>query len=169
MTAEALLKITQPALTPTEYQQLVLWGMFFSFAPDLDTFLAFLKVKAFWYRPGTDSSVHRKFYSHVPLFWMIAGLLVFFLAGSAYWQNVGLLLWLCSWSHFILDSIEFGVMWFWPISKNLWALKGRGVKMQISSGSFWGYWVSFLKIYRHRITFYLEVLIIILALIIHFK
>ncbi len=168
LTTQALLKIVKPEVSAFEAQQLLWWGIFWSFAPDLDTFWAFFKAKSFYYNKK-DNSVHRQFYTHIPILWLVTGLLIFFLSSSIYWKTFGLTLWLGSWSHFLLDSLEYGVMWLWPINKELWALKNRGIKVQINSSSFLSYWTTFLKFYITRLTFYFEILIIFLALILNLK
>ncbi|MBI5530332.1 MAG: metal-dependent hydrolase [Candidatus Doudnabacteria bacterium] len=168
LTAQALLKIVKPELPQAEINQLLWWGFFWGFAPDLDNFAAFLKVKSFYYNKK-DNSIHRQFYTHIPVLWLLAGLAVYFLAANAYWQMFGLLIWLGSWSHFLLDSIEYGVMWLWPFNKELWAFKNRGVKKQIDGESFFRYWTSFLKLYVTRLTFYIEIIILVCALVVFFK
>ena len=168
LTAKALLKIIAPNLPSDQMQDLVWWGVFWSFAPDLDNFVAFLKVKSFYYNKK-DNSIHRQFYSHIPLLWLIIGLGIYFFSTETYWKIFGLMLWVGSWTHFVLDSIEYGVMWLWPVNKELWALKDRGVKKQIDGDSFKTYWLTYLKYYLSRLTFYCEVVIIICALISIFK
>jgi len=160
LTSLAVVKLLKPDLSPVELQHMLYWGMFFGFSPDFDNFIAFAKVKAWWYKKDVDNGIHRKFYSHVPILWLVAGLAVYFASESVYWKQVGLLLWLGSWSHFILDSLEYGVMWLWPFNKELWALKDRGVSRGIPANSFIGYWISFLKYYITRWTFYCELLIL---------
>lgn len=149
-----------------EANHLVLWGMFFSFAPDLDTFYSFAKEKAFTVR-NPEAHNHRKYWSHAPLLWLLAGLVIYLLGTSEYVKCFGLLVWACSWSHFLLDSIEYGIMWFWPFSKKIFAFR-KVELMKISEPDFLSYWLKFLKIYRKYITFYLEILVIISA-IIYFK
>jgi membrane-bound metal-dependent hydrolase YbcI (DUF457 family) len=161
LTAYALIKITKPDLDPSQINQLLLWGMWWGFAPDLDNFVAFLKIKSWWYKPGNDGSIHRKFYSHIPLLWIIPGLAIYFIAQDPYIKLVGLLVWLGSWSHFLLDSIEFGVMWLWPWNKEVWALKDRGVTWKFEGNGFVNYWANFLKAYSTKWTCYAEIIILI--------
>lgn len=163
LTAKALLHFLHPALSTAEQTQLVWWGIFFSFAPDLDMFLSFAREKSFEVRDPKKNN-HRKFISHAPLLWMLAGLAVYFFSSSEYFRMFGLLLWLCSWSHFILDSVEYGIMWLWPFNTEKWALKDRGVDKQISGEGFFGYWINFLKFYTTRWTFYFEILLLISVL-----
>ncbi len=170
LTAEVLLKIAKPDLPTGQIQQLLWWGVFFGFAPDLDVFYFFLKHKTLLVSPsnvGEDN--HRKFWSHAPFYWLVAGLLIFLLSGSLYWKYVGLLLWLGSWSHFLLDSIEYGIPWLSPFSQKLFALKNQGIKLVISESNFFRHSLGFLKLYSKRLSFYLEVLIILSAIFVFLK
>ena len=167
LTAEVLLHVVHPQLSSIQQNQLLWWGMFFGFAPDLDTFIAFAKEKAFIITNPKNS--HRKIFTHAPLLWMLAGLALMLFAGSLYWKWVGLLLWAGSWSHFFLDTIQYGIMWLWPFSSRIYAFTDKELNFNIKEHGFFGYWLKFLKSYSKQISFYLEVLIILTALIIYFK
>lgn len=169
VTAEALLKATHANFTPVQTLQLLWWGAFFGFAPDLDSFVAFAIVKGWWYKPGTDSTIHRSLYSHIPIFWLVAGIIAFLAAPDVYWKYVAALLVLGSWSHFLLDSIDYGIMWLWPFNKEHWALRNRGIKKQIQAQGFFSYWFTLVKFYCRSWTFYCEIVIIVIALIIFVK
>lgn len=167
LTAEALLKITHPDLPTAQTSQLLWWGMFFGFAPDLDSFISFAKERAFFVTNKKNS--HRKMLTHAPLLWLAAGLAVVLFAPSLYWKFAGLLLWLGSWSHFFLDTIQYGIMWLWPFNSRLYAFTDTERDYQINRRDFFGYWLTFLKSYAKQISFYLEILIIVIALIISTK
>jgi membrane-bound metal-dependent hydrolase YbcI (DUF457 family) len=168
LTAHALLKITQPDLDQHQINQLFIWGTFFGFAPDLDTFAAFAKEKAFVFKDKKGAN-HRKFWSHAPALWLIAGLLIYFTSVDSYWKYVGLLLWLGSWSHFLLDTIQYGIMWLWPFSKNIFAIKDKEMSLNIQESRFFPYWWKFVREYSRLISFKLEVLIILIAIIVILK
>src|SRR5579863_61702 len=123
LTTKVLLDIAHPALSQNQQNQLLWWGMLFGFSPDLDTFLAFAKEKAFVITNPNNS--HRKLFTHAPLSWLLAGLTVMLFARNLYWQWVGLLLWTCSWSHFLLDTIQYGIMWLWPFSSKIYAFTDK--------------------------------------------
>jgi membrane-bound metal-dependent hydrolase YbcI (DUF457 family) len=167
LTATAVLKILKPDLPAPQTNQLLWWGAFFSFAPDLDTFVSFANERAWFVKDPKNN--HRKYLSHVPLLWLLTGLLIYFSASSAYIRILGLMLWLCSWSHFLLDSIEYGIMWLWPFNKSVFAIRNKGNDTRIESTGFTSYWLEFLKAYAATWTFYFEVLIILAALIISTK
>jgi len=160
LTARALLHFSRAGLSAAQQTQLLWWGTFFSFAPDLDSFVSFAREKSFTVR-NPQKNNHRRFISHVPLLWMLAGLIIYFVGQSPYFKTFGLLLWLCSWSHFLLDSVEYGIMWLWPFNKEIWALKGRGADWKIQGKNFFEYWINFLKFYLTRWTFYAELIILI--------
>jgi membrane-bound metal-dependent hydrolase YbcI (DUF457 family) len=167
LTATAVLKIIKPDLSQEQISQLLGWGMFFSFAPDLDTFVSFIKEHT-WFVKNPQNN-HRKFISHAPLLWLAGGLLVYFFSADVYWKIAGLLLWLCSWSHFLLDSVEYGIMWLWPFNKDVFAIRNRERDFSIQSLNFFGYWWTYLKLYAGTLTFYIEISIIIVAIILFFS
>jgi hypothetical protein len=168
LTGLALLKITRPALGPAQTNSLLVWAAFFGFAPDLDAFYFFFKNRTFLVGKEIGANKNHRFYwSHAPVLWLLAGLAVYFLANNTYIKFVGLLLWLGSWSHFLLDSVEYGIMWLWPFSTKIYALKNLDI-IPIPESGFINHTWKFLKIYSARISFYLEILIIILALTIYF-
>lgn len=169
LTARALLSLAHPSLSALDQEHLVWWGMFFGFAPDLDMFFVFKKMGRFIY---SDDISHRKFYSHAPALWFIGGLAVF-LFGLAqhnlFIEYLGVIVWLGSWSHFALDSIQHGIMWLWPWGKEPIALFDRGIKSDIPLQAFLSYWVKSVKFYMTRLamSFVFELAIIILALFVY--
>lgn len=169
LTAYTLLKITKPDLDPVQMNALLAWGAFFGFAPDLDVFYFFLKNKTVLVanQDAFDHS-HRKFFSHGPVYWLVAGLLLYFFSSSQYVAYVGLLWWLGSWSHFVLDTVEYGIPWLHPFSTRLFALKNREYKVVVPERGFVAHTIHFLKLYATRLSFYLEIIIIALALTIYF-
>lgn len=161
--SDYLLTHLHPALSPGQIHKLVFWGTFFGFAPDLDSFYAFYQAKGFTI---TGSKInHRKFISHRPLLWLAAGLLIYFFAWTTFVKYIGLLLWLCSWSHFVLDSFWVGVEWLWPFNSKFYALKEPGVIHENNTKGFFNYWIAFLKLYstKGRLTFYVEIILLILV------
>ncbi len=168
---KGLLVLTKPALSAIEQQRLLWWGMFFGFAPDLDTFAVFIKVKRFI---GSDDISHRKFWSHAPILWLIGGLAIFFFGlarHNLFIEYFGLVAWLGSWSHFALDTVQHGVIWFWPWRKEPLALFDQGVKSHIPPQDFWPYWFQSVKFYATRFTlsFCIELVAVIAALFVYFR
>jgi membrane-bound metal-dependent hydrolase YbcI (DUF457 family) len=145
LTAVVAVKIFKPELVLTEIYQLYAWGMLFGFIPDLDEFWFFFKTKGFLVSPKSDQH-HRKFFTHTPVTWLVLGGLVYWLAPNEYWKLVGVILVLGTWSHFFLDSIEYGIMWLWPFKNELYAFKNKGSKLAIEEKNFFKHSILFLKI-----------------------
>lgn len=155
------------SLTTSEKNKLLWWGMFLSFAPDLDTFYSFYKSSAL--TVNNTVANHRVYLTHTPSLWLVAGLLIFFFAKKPYYKFLGLMVWLASWSHFVLDSIEYGVRWLWPFNSHLYSIIPGSHNIIVRPSGFLNYWINFLKSYSHTVTFYLEILIILFALIFAYR
>lgn len=168
LTAHALIKILKPDFDANQINQLLALGAFWGFAPDLDVFYSFARQGNLLVS-HKDTPVHHKFFSHAPMAWLVPGLLIYFLGASDYAKMFGLVFWLGTWSHFVLDSVEYGIMWLWPINNKIYALSHRGQNFRIDEKNFFRHSIQFLFYYSKRVSFYLEVLIIILALIVYFK
>lgn len=168
ITGYAILKVFRPDIDPSQTTRLLTLSTFFGFAPDIDVFYYFLKNKTLLVS-GREllKENHRQYWSHAPLLWMAAGLAVYFLAGTGFGRMTGLLIWLGSWSHFVLDSIEHGIMWFWPFSNRVYALSSREGKNIVEERRFFRHSLAFMKIYATRPSFYLELIIIFFALYIY--
>jgi LexA-binding, inner membrane-associated putative hydrolase len=164
LAAYGLLKLAHPALDPSQTNTLLFLGALFGFAPDLDTFIAFVRSKAWVIEKGGVN--HRTFVTHAPLLWLAIGLAIFLLGHDPFTKMVGMVIWLGSWSHFALDSLQYGIMWLWPFSNEVYALADREIRTNIPDHSFWGYWTKFLLWYAHRLSFYLEILVVLSALFI---
>lgn len=165
LTAVIAVKIFRPEISQDQINQMYLWGMFWGFSPDLDAFWAFFRSNSLKLGPE-----HRQFFCHRPLVWIFFGTVLYLFVEDVFWKFNIVLLVLGSLSHFILDSIEYGVPWLWPIKSRLIALINPGKIIFVNrEKSFFGYWLSFIKYYITRPTFYLEIVVIILALIVFFK
>ena len=163
----ALLKYTHNNFTAYQIKELLLIGTFFGFAPDIDFFFSFYRARGLVVSSPKDN--HRKFYSHAPILWFLAGAIIFLAASNPFYRYVGLLVWLGSWSHFFLDSIEYGIMWLWPLNSRIYAFKDAGREFEIVQKDFSGFWISFVKRYAKKVSFYLEMLVIVIALITFIK
>ena len=165
LVGRAVLHLGHPDLSIEQERPLLMLGCFFAFAPDFDFFYVFFKEKGFIIKKGDIN--HRKLISHAPVLWLIAGLIIYGLSDDVFWQYFGLLLWLCSWSHFLMDSIQHGVMWLWPFTNRSFALKDPDIKdPHFPATGFLSFWFLFVKHYAERIrwTFYAEVTLIIISL-----
>ncbi len=162
LVAKFLLKIQPTDLSPNEINSLLAWGAFWGFAPDLDLIFPFIKLRT--WKLNTKIS-HRRVWTHAPLVWLLAGLGVYFFGPTPYVKYFGLIIWLASWSHFLGDSIEYGIMWLWPFSKKQFAfhkVPDEDRFLDLPAKSF--YWSLFKEEYLKNYTFYIECGIIIIAI-----
>lgn len=137
--------------------------------PDVDAVFGILKSRSLSPK-GLDG--HRKYVTHAPVLWLIAGLAIFFTARffasdtwSGFFQILGLLIWLCPWSHFLCDSMENGVMWLWPLTTRWFALKNPGGKNEDHPHD----WRTLFSGYFKTPVAWVEGLLVILALIVFFN
>ncbi len=162
LSAKALLKIVPNNFTEAEKEKLSYWGAFFGFLPDIDIFYAFYKSAALTINHSVAN--HRLYFTHTPLIWLLAGLLIYFLFKKPIQSFFGLIVLAGTWSHMALDSIDYGVRWLWPFKNLPYAIITDGLKSQSLPAGFFNYWFGFLKYYFYTPTFYFEILIIILGL-----
>lgn len=168
LTALAAIKIFNPNFDQHQVNQLLLLGMFWGFAPDLDVFYAFFKIRGF--TSDINKADHRKFVSHAPFLWLAAGIVLYVIVSDPFWKFNAILIVAGSWSHFLLDSIEYGIPWLWPVSHKLYALINPGKQSFFATEkSFFKHWLSFVKFYITRPTFYLELLVIVIAVVVCLK
>lgn len=165
----ALLALGHPALSPGELDALLAVGTLAGEGPDVDLFLFYFNQRSATAKKRAD---HREYPTHIPLVWLIGCLALSGIGsafGSAFVVWLGLVILVGSWSHLILDSIESGIPWLWPLSKKRLCLK-RAVEPQIDRpvGTL-GYYSEFVfKHYFKNVTFYAEILIVVLALYLAF-
>lgn len=124
LTACGVVALAGPAgLHGPDVATLLIAGTLLGDAPDVDILFYFFTKKTLG--PG-KLAAHRKYLTHAPLLWLIAGGVItglsWLLGAGAFWQLTGLLVWLCPWSHFICDSIDCGIMWLWPFSEKQFAI-----------------------------------------------
>jgi membrane-bound metal-dependent hydrolase YbcI (DUF457 family) len=167
LSTKALLKYLPYSFTAAQINQLLFFGAFIGLAVDFDLVYAFLKLKSL--RATDPKASHRKFISHAPIIWLAIGLAIYFVAKNPFYKSAGLIIWLASWSHFLLDSLEWGVIWLWPFSKKRFAIfktpDAAELDKSLGQQGFFKYLFNYLKFYSTRISFYLEVLIIIIAIL----
>ncbi len=151
-----------------EANLLLLVGIFFSFAPDLDFFAAFAKTKSL--KIDNNVAPHRKFFSHAPLLWLVIGLLTFLINSDPFYKTVGIMIWAGTWTHFILDS-EWGIMWLWPFSKKYFPFSEAYYQRKYTQGQdvdknlgFWKYWLEVARVEYFKRHGFLEIILIVIAL-----
>ncbi|MBI4272468.1 metal-dependent hydrolase [Candidatus Uhrbacteria bacterium] len=163
----AFVRFFEPSLTSEEEWLLIFLAMAGACAPDLDMFFSFFKVGGM--RLATQSANHRLLFTHTPFFWLTFGAGIFFLFGfseSAF--RSACVFTLGAFSHLMLDSIQYGIRWLYPFSKQLFSIRDQGVEFDLPRERFFMHWMHFLFAYSRRfaLTCLLEIILIIAALII---
>ncbi|MDE2040804.1 MAG: metal-dependent hydrolase [Patescibacteria group bacterium] len=132
--------------------------------PDID--IAYFSFKKIIVRSETVEN-HRDYLTHAPVIWLIvAGLIS--IAGelitSQFIVWLGIVVFAGTWTHFILDSIEYGVRWLWPFSNRRFALrKAPPFESSRPVGSLAYYWDYISSSYVYYLTFYLEIVVVLTA------
>jgi membrane-bound metal-dependent hydrolase YbcI (DUF457 family) len=152
-------------LNSPETNLLLLLGALFGILPDIDVFFFFMKQKSF--AVGTEKNTHRHYITHAPLFWIIISILIYIIAQNAVTEHIAVILLLGTLSHFLMDSIEFGVMWLWPYSRKRFSLISVNNKERRYTKAIGYYWDLLKHDYSRTKTFYLEVLITIAAVVVY--
>lgn len=116
-----LIHLSHNALSSREITELLIIGTALGVLPDIDFIPFFISRKSLRI---TSKDTHRKYPTHAPLVWLVIGLAIAYTASSPFFWMLGLLIWLAPWSHFLGDSIEFGVRWFWPFSNRYFSIFG---------------------------------------------
>lgn len=169
LTAHALVKILKPELDQHQINQLLMLGAFAGFAPDLDEFWFFYKNRSLLVAPKAEKN-HRAYISHVPVLWTLPGIVLYLLSPNEFGRIAGLIFCLVSLSHFLLDSIKYGIMWLWPFTSKLYALGNAGEKpFVIEEKNFLKHSFKYLRVYAKTVSFYLEIVIVISSIIVYFK
>lgn len=165
LATKLLLNLTNAKFSSTETTTLYVISMIASVAPDLDLFKFFFEHSSLKLQK-TDS--HRKYVSHAPALWLFGCLfivLIGYITSNPFVSYVGWAILVGSWSHFLGDSIEYGIMWLWPISKKFYCIHPvPEEEIDSQKGTLGYYWVFFRDYYIKRWTFYLEITLIALAL-----
>lgn len=166
LVAKIIISATKPAFSINEINWLLWSGAFFGFAPDLDMFYAFWKVKSF--RHSGEKFNHRQFITHTPIIWLSAGLFVALLGRTLFWKYLGIIICLSAWSHLFLDSFYMGVRWLYPFNKKFYAIKQAGINETNVATGFFNHWWNLIKQYYQHNTgvLYTEIVLILLALIV---
>lgn len=163
--ATALLALSHAALSPHETLGIIVIGTLAGEAPDID--LAWFSFKHLILK-SRDKDDHRNYVTHAPAVWLLISLVIAgagFLAGSLFIEFIGWAVLVGSWSHFILDSIEHGVMWLWPFSKKRFCLIKHAEKEEPESrGSVGYYWRFITKDYPKTATMYVEIAVTVIAI-----
>jgi len=166
LTAKAVLYLAHASFSPAETTALMAIGTLAGEAPDIDLLFFYLHQKYSAVPEKRDS--HRSFITHTPAFWLLISMLIVgtgWIGSSLFTETLGWLLLAGSWSHFLLDSFEYGIRWLWPFSDKRFCV--RNVVEPVipgPQGNISYYWKLLSKVYYKRVTFYLEGLVVLIAL-----
>jgi len=164
----ALLAITHTSFSPLQTGVLLTTGILAAEAPDIDLFWFYLAHR---YSRGKKPQSHRDYLTHAPIIWLALSLVIViigFIASSQFTSLIGWAILTGSWSHFLLDSIEYGVMWLWPFSRERFAVRhipeAPEEEINQRAGSIPYYFEFIYKTYIRNVTFYAEIAVVILAI-----
>ena len=162
-----LLKFLNLGLSVADTHFILVLGTIFGAIVDLDFLSFFIKHKTL--RLEKDVS-HRDQISHAPIVWLIIGLLIYFFSSDILSKTVGLVLFISVWGHFLFDTFEHGIMWLYPISRKRYRIfKEKEMKQTGKEGLVEHYWKFFIDFYPTTKTFWTELLVIIIFLLVYFK
>lgn len=158
-----------PYYTFADQTKFWVFGILAAVIVDLDEFYAFKKMGM----PiaGTKEVNHRNFITHAPLLHLLLGgivLAIGFFAGAKELEFFAILYILGMMTHFILDSFGYGIMWLWPLNNQVYSFRDTGRALEVHASSVVNYWKGFLGLYFRDMVFYLEALIILVALYVKF-
>ena len=171
LAATALIYFFHPGFSANQINTLLIIGTLAGEFPDVD--LIFFNIK-YRHNPANRTDSHRNYITHIPLFWLIISLLIVItgsIFNSLFTEYVGWVVLTGTWSHFLLDSIEYGIRWIAPLSNRRFALKLETQEKPTEDrpGSLMQYFHFLIRTYWRMTTFWLEIIITIIALAIFFK
>ncbi len=166
LAARGLIAVFHPGFSSTEIDALLIIGTLAGELPDID--LAKLYFDHKFAKPGRTND-HRVYITHAPLFWLLISAIVAAIGwacGSLFIEWIGLFILSGSWIHLLIDSLEYGVMWLWPFSKKLFALKKEVPVEDIAArpGSPMYHALYIAKVYMKTVSFWAEIVITATAL-----
>lgn len=178
ITTSIILNFVSIPLTSADLAVIYTVGILSGEIPDIDLLLFYLEKNK---NKHKHRQTHRDFITHIPLFWFVFCLTIFFigfLITSKFIMLLSAVILAGTFSHFILDSLEYGIQWFKPFSKRrycLFAIKEieaferQSQHDNIKIGSLRFYWNYVTKIYIKQVSFYAELLVVAIALIMIFS
>lgn len=172
-----ILGLSSTPFTTTELAIIYVVGILAGEIPDLDLLFFYFNKK----NNGTSKkATHRDYITHLPMFWLSLGMTLFlygYSLNSPLVMTLALVLVAGTFSHFILDSIEYGIQWFKPLShrriclfeiKDIADFEKKSTHNHVRTGSLLFYWNYVRTIYVRQISFYAELLVVIIALVVFF-
>jgi hypothetical protein len=180
LAARGLLAFFHPGFDILETNALLVVGMLAAELPDIDLIRFYFEHKADSSNRKNDpnnknnSDSHRDYITHAPFLWMVISLAIAatgYICGWIFISWIGWMVLSGTLSHFILDSLEHGVMWLWPSSSKRFVLKKDGPIDDVDArpGSPAHHARYIVQVYPKTLTFWFEIIITVLALLVFFK
>ena len=165
LVTKALLVILHPVFSVWQMRAIYVVGIIASELPDVDIGVLFVDHL---FSRKCDKASHREYITHAPFFWLLISLtivLVGYIFSDIFVQFVGWALLAGTFTHFILDSLEYGIAWLRPFSARRFFLREIAEeKSSKTQGSLGYYWELICNYYIHNWTFYLEIAITVVAI-----
>jgi len=172
----ALFAFFHPDLSTNQINSLLIIGTLAGELPDIDLIFFNIKHRHDKSTKGNNEQAenHRDYVTHLPFFWlMISGLIILIgnIINSTFTEYFGWIILISTWSHFLLDSIEYGIRWLAPITSKTYAIKTDVPPESITDrpGSLLQYFHYLIRTYWKTTTIWVEIFISIIALIVLFK
>ncbi len=172
-----ILNFVSIPLTSADLSVIYTIGILSGEIPDIDLLLFYLEKNK---NKNKTRQTHRDFITHIPMFWFVFCLTIFFigfLVTSKLIMLLSVVILAGTFSHFILDSLEYGIQWFKPFSKRRYCLfeikemedfEKRSQHDHVKIGSLRFYWNYVTTIYIRQVSFYAEFLVVIIAILVLF-
>lgn len=161
-----LIKFSGLSFSPVEVNFLLVLGTVFGAVIDLDFFSYFVKHRTLKLH---NNKSHRDQMSHTPILWLAIGLLIYFYSTDTLTAMVGLVVWISVWGHLLFDTIEHGIMWLYPFSSKRYRFfMERELPHNGKEGLIEHYKVFFMDFYPTTKTFWIEIIVVIIFLIVYF-
>ena len=182
LAATVLLAIFHPDLSTNQINCLLIIGTLAGELPDID--LIFFNLAHRKYQKNITQNTlksdykiinsHRNYITHIPFFWLLISLAIVIIGqifNSIFTEYLGWTILVGTWSHLILDSIEYGILWLSPFSKKIYAIKENTLQGNTPhrQGSLIQHFHFVITTYWKIYTFWIEIAISIVALIVLFK
>ncbi len=159
--------------TQKELALLYIIGILAGEIPDIDLFAFYFEKKN---NNDSKNLTHREYISHIPLFWIMISLLIALFGiifSSTFIITLSIVFLVGTISHLILDSIDYGITWLKPFSSKRFCLFPMKLIPEdphiVTTGSLQYYWNYLKGAYLKQVTFYAEILITVVAIIIFFN
>jgi len=166
LATKAIVAIFQPALNSSQVIWLYLIGTLAGELPDID--IAWFYLTRIVFKTNSKEN-HREHATHAPLLWLALSLIIAaagYILKDIFVQYIGWTILVGTWSHFILDSIEYGIRWLWPFSdKRLCFREVPDADIDAPKGSLSYYWEFVTGHYPRRLTFCAEIIVVVVAIL----